>query len=174
MNPRALLARCAPHAASYERGTGAPEITPADIAYAAAQIRHPAGRALVLYLWADDADSWPAARRELMLEVSRLAASEGWRVKQPGTLSGLLTLAVHELGKPRHCPRCNGLGERAGKPCSRCDGDGTMPYTSRAQSFVSGLPRRTLRDWSARYDAICDLVRAIERCAINDMRRALT
>lgn len=67
----------------------------------------------------------------------------------------------------------NQRAERAGNPCSRCDGDGTMPYTSRAQSFVSGLPRRTLRDWAERYGEISELIRGIERRAINDMRRAL-
>ena len=173
MNPRALLARCAANGAAFERGTGAPELTPADVAHAAAQIRQPAGRALVLYLWAGHTESWVETRRELLLEVGKLAAAKGWRIKRPGTLSGLITLAVQEIASPHHCPRCNGSGERAGKACSRCEGDGTLPYTGRAQAFVSGLPRRTLRDWAERYGEIGELIRDIERRAINDMRRAI-
>lgn len=173
-NPRVLLARCAPHGGSYSVGTGGPEFTPAEIAHAAAHIRHPAGRALALYLWADHAESWPEVQRELLIEVSKLAGASNWRIKKPGTLSGLIALAVNEMANPRHCPRCNGTGERAGKECSRCGGDGALPYTSRAMAFVSGLPHRTLRDWRDRYAQIAGLVRDIERRAINDMRRALT
>ena len=173
-NPRVLLARCAPRGGSYSTGTGAPEYTPADIAHAVGHIRNPAGRALVLYLWAGQTETWPALRVELLLVAGRLFDKRGWRVNRPGTMGGLIRLAVHEMANPRHCPACNSTGERAGKPCEPCDGQGALPYSERAQAFFSGLPHRTMRDWSARYDELARLIRNIERRAVNDMRRALT
>lgn len=173
-NPRALLARCAARGGSYSIGTGGAEFTPADIAHAAGRIREPAGRALVLYLWANHLETWQVVQRELLLEVAKLVAARGWRINRPGTLGGLIRLAVHEMGNPRHCWRCNGTGEHAGKPCEVCGGEGTLPYSERAQAFYSGLPHRTLRDWSSRYPEIAELIRGIERRAVKDMRRALT
>ena len=173
-NPRVLLARCAARGGSYSIGTGGPEFTPADVAYAVGRIKHPAGQALVLYLWAGHAESGRALRTELTVEVGRLATDRGWRITRPGTLGGLIRLAVNELRQPRHCPRCNSTGERAGKPCERCDGEGTLPYTERAQAFVSGLSRRALREYAGWYDEIFHLIKGFEQDAISDMKHALT
>lgn len=172
-NPRALLARCAPHVGSYASSTGGAEWMPADIAHAVGRIRHPAGRALVLYMWADHMDSWPTVRDELLIAVSKLAAEKDWRVQRPGTLSGLISLAVHEIRQPNHCRRCKGAGERGGKPCDRCGGEGHVPYSGRARAFVSGLSRRALREHESWYEQIAALTRDIERRAIRDMRKAL-
>ena len=173
-NPRVLLARCAARGGSYSIGTGGPEWTAADIAHAAGRIREPAGRALVLFLWANQVETWQAVQRDLLFEVVKLVAARGWRIHQPGTLGGLIRLAVHEMGNPRHCPRCNGTGEHAGKPCDACGGEGTLPYSERAQAFFAGLPAQTMRNWAPRYPEIAELIRGIEQRAIKDMRRALT
>lgn len=173
-NPRVLLARCAPRGGSYSIGTGGPEFTPADIAHAAGRIREPAGRALVLFLWANHAETWPAVHRELLLEVSKLVAARGWRINRPGTLGGLIRLAIHEMGNPRHCERCNGTGEHAGKPCDACDGKGDLAYSERECAVIAGMSQPNYRRWAVRYEEIFGKIKGIERRAIKDLEHALT
>lgn len=173
-NPRVLLARCAPRGGSYSIGTGGPEFTPADIAHAAGCIREPAGRALVLYLWADQKETWPEVRVWMMEVASKLFDKNGWHVKRPDTMGGLIRLAVHELGNPRHCPACNSTGDRAGKPCEPCGGTGDLANTGRMRARIAGMGWETFRRWEERYEELFAKIKGIERRAINDLKHALT
>lgn len=173
-NPRVLLARCAPRGGSYSIGTGGPEFTPADIAHAAGCIREPAGRALVLYLWADQKETWPEVRVWMMEVASKLFYKNGWQVKRPNTMGGLVRLAVYELGNPRHCPACNSTGDRAGKPCEPCEGKGSLENTDRTRALIAGMSLFNFQRWAERYEELLAEIQDIERQAINDLKHALT
>lgn len=175
MEMRAVLARCTAHGAQFGgiRG-GSPELTPADVAHGVGRVKDPLGRDLVLYLWADHAELEPAVMRGLLLRAAYLAADNGWRVRQPGTLRGLIRAVLTEMRVPRHCGRCNSSGARAGKPCTACLGEGGRPYTDRMRARAGGLAWETFRDWAGRYADVYAVIEDCERAAIKDIRRALT
>lgn len=136
-------------------------------------MKDPLGRDLVLMLWADHAELEPTVMRGLLLRVAFLAADNGWRVRQPGTLRGLIRAVLTEMRVPRHCGRCNGSGTRAGKPCPICLGEGERAYTARQRARVAGMPWGTFQEWAGRYADIHGLIGDIESSAVRDIRKAL-
>lgn len=174
MEVRAILGRCTAHGATFGGIPGGiPEITPADVAHGVGRVRDPVGRDLTLYLWASQTELEPAVVRGLLVRLSSLCADRGWRVRQAGTLRGLIRAALTEMRKPRHCGRCRGSGTRGGKPCDLCMGEGQRAYTDRQRARAAGLPWETFRAWAGRYPDVYAVVEDCERAAIKDIRRAL-
>lgn len=97
-----------------------------------------------------------AELRELTVETAQEAAEARRivdRVKSacfPADRAKILAViwgVVIELGKPTHCPRCNGRGtflhDALLMTCIACDGRGRQPHSERARAEFCGLPWST-------------------------------
>lgn len=174
-NPREMLARCAPGATGYEpRGGRAYQgITAADMAAAVGRINDPTGQMLVLFLWADYVDYESGLINQLLVPASALCVDNGWKVRRPGLLSGILRVVLYEMKHPRACYRCNGAGVRAGVECDACGGKRRVPMSDMARAVTAAIPYDSWRHWAARYPDFVAMVDGIERAAVRDMRSAL-
>lgn len=175
MNPREMLARCVAGAVDYgPRGSLAYDgLSASDMATAVARIKGQTGQLLVLYLWADHCDSESLLINLLLAPVSTMCVDNGWKVRRPGLLSGILRVALHEIKSPRVCRPCKGEGIRALATCDQCGGSGRRPMSSQARADVAGLPYDTWRHWDKRYDEILAVVEGYERESVRQMVRAL-
>jgi len=97
-----------------------------------------------------------AELRELKVETAQEAAEArriADRIKAqcfPADRAKILAVVwgvVIELGKPTHCPRCNGRGsflhEALRVVCDSCSGTGRAPHSERARAEFCGLPWST-------------------------------
>lgn len=174
-SPREMLARCAAGSAGYEIRSSRvfDAITAADIATAVGRIHTKLGQNLVLYLWADNAELEESVIMGLLFDASTVCLKNGWTVRRPGTLSGILRVGLRELKAPRVCRMCNGSGVRAGVECPKCAGAGRRPKSDEHRARISGLPPTTWRRWADRYDDLVAVIDREERMAIAQMRASM-
>lgn len=143
------------------------------MAAAVAKITDPTGQMLVLFMWADYVDYESGLINQLLVPATTLCVERGWKVRNPGLLSGILRAALYELKHPRVCYRCNGSGVRAGVECDACAGQRRVPMSDMARAVTAGIPCKSFWNWSARYPEFVAMVDGIERAAVREMRGAL-
>lgn len=171
-SPREMLARCAAGAGGYEIRSSRvfDAMTAADIAAAVSRVKTKLGQHLVLYLWADHAELEESIISGLLFDAVTICLENGWTVRKPGTLSGILRAGLRELKSPRVCRSCNGSGVRAGTGCAKCGETGRYAMSSKARARLAGMSPTTWQRWATRYDDLVWIIDRAERAAIAQMR----
>jgi hypothetical protein len=98
-------------------------------------------------------------RVHLLDEVTKIPEVNQWRIDKPGTLTGLIHLAVEEYLAREVCAWCNGqqsrMIESKHEVCGLCKGLGMHKISERTRAKIAGIEQsRWERTWGQRYSTV--------------------
>lgn len=179
---KALLARMAVHGLDYSGvGTGGPEITAQDVAFACSGTSV-GGYLVALSKWVHDSSVQDALYYHAYLAAVDVAARDRWRVpKGQERVRKLSRMAIGELVNPMKCALCQGRAEiwprGTSTPiaCPRCGGTGSRRLRASEMARVIGVDDSTWsRSWAGKYEALYRLYADWELDALKQIAAGLS
>jgi hypothetical protein len=123
----------------------------------------------------DDQDQRPPIERHIVVQLSRAAASAGWRVPRgEQVLRGMARLALLKRIGINRCRHCKGRGiTHDQRQCKHCKGTGDgKPMSIRQEARTVGMDHRTWqRTWRVRFIEAERIVARIENKALEHIER---